>query len=89
MDTSGLSPEQQALFASIMGKSPQPGGGAAFTAAQAAPAPAAPAPAASDQTAAPAPSAPAPAASAAPAGGNSGRILSQAEIDALIASMGS
>ena len=70
MDINGLDPEQQALFASIMGKSPQPGGGAAFSAANAAPV----------QTAAPAPA-------AAPAG-NPGRVLSQEEIDALIASMG-
>ncbi len=73
MDVNGLDPEQQALLASIMGKSPQAGGGGAFTAAQVIPAPAAAAPAA-----------PAPAADA-----NSARILSQAEIDALIASMGS
>ena len=72
MDANGLDPEQQALLASIMGKSPQAGGGAAFTPAHASPAPAA----------APAPAAPAPAA-------NPGRVLSQAEIDALIASMGS
>ncbi len=64
---SGLSPEQQALFASIMGNSSQ---AQAFQPAI----PVAPAPAA----AAPAP---------APAG-NANRVLSQAEIDALIASMG-
>lgn len=69
MDSNGLDPEQQALLASIMGKSPQAGGGAAFTASSVTPAPAA---------------APAPAASA-PA--DPGRMLSQAEIDALIASM--
>ena len=69
MDSNGLDPEQQALLASIMGKSPQAGGGAAFTASQVTPAPAA---------------APAPAASA-PA--DPGRMLSQEEIDALIASM--
>ncbi len=69
MDANGLDPEQQALLASIMGKSPQAGGGAAFTAAQASPAPS-----------------PAPAAAPNPA--DSGRVLSQAEIDALIASMG-
>jgi hypothetical protein len=69
MDANGLDPEQQALLASIMGKSPQAGGGAAFSAAQATPAPA--------QAAA------APAAGAA----DSGRMLSQDEIDALIASM--
>ncbi|MBO4903044.1 MAG: hypothetical protein J5518_09650 [Lachnospiraceae bacterium] len=72
MDSNGLDPEQQALLASIMGKSPQVGGGAAFSAAQATPA-AAPAQAA-------APAAPA-------AGGDPGRMLSQSEIDALIASM--
>ena len=69
MDANGLDPEQQALLASIMGKSPQAGGGAAFTASQVSPAPAA----------APAPAAPSPA--------DSGRMLSQEEIDALIASM--
>lgn len=69
MDANGLDPEQQALLASIMGKSPQAGGGGAFTAAQASPAPAA----------APAGAAIAPA--------DSGRMLSQEEIDALIASM--
>ncbi|MCR4740909.1 MAG: hypothetical protein K5886_11710 [Lachnospiraceae bacterium] len=73
MDANGLNPEQQALLASIMGKSPQAGGGAAFTAANVNPAPAA---------------APSPATAAPPAGGNPGRILSQAEIDALIASIG-
>lgn len=66
MDANGLDPEQQALLASIMGKSPQAGGGAAFSAAKVNPTPAlAPA--------------------AAPA--DPGRMLSQAEIDALIASM--
>ena len=40
MDANGLDPEQQALLASIMGHSPQAGGGAAFTAAQVTPAPA-------------------------------------------------
>ena len=70
MDANGLSPEQQALLASIMGKSPQAGGGGGFSAASAAPAAAA--------------SAAAPA--AAPA--DPGKMLSQAEIDALIASMG-
>ncbi|MCR5688595.1 MAG: hypothetical protein K6G58_11305 [Lachnospiraceae bacterium] len=65
MDANGLDPEQQALLASIMGKSPQAGGGAAFSAAKVTPA-AAPAPAAD----------------------NPGRVLSQAEIDALIASIG-
>ena len=72
MDANGLDPEQQALLASIMGKSPQAGGGAAFNAAKVPSAPAAA-------------TAPAPAAASA---GNAGRILSQAEIDALIASMG-
>ena len=71
MDANSLDPEQQALLASIMGKSPQAGGGAAFSAAGVAPA-----------------AAPAPAAPAAPAPDNSARVLSQAEIDALIASMG-
>ena len=76
MDANGLDPEQQALLASIMGKSPQAGGGAAFSAAQ--------------NTPAPAPSAPAaPASAPAPAAASPGRVLSQAEIDALIASMGS
>lgn len=68
----GLSPEQQALFASIMGNSSQ-------AAAQNPVIPTMPA-----ATPAPAP-APAPAAPA--GGGDNGRILSQAEIDALIASM--
>ena len=68
MDANGLDPEQQALLASIMGKSPQAGGGAAFTASQVSPSP----------SAAPA---------AAPSPADSGRVLSQAEIDALIASM--
>ena len=66
MDANGLDPEQQALLASIMGKSPQAGGGAAFSAAKVNPIPA-------------------PAPAAAPA--DPGRMLSQAEIDALIASM--
>ena len=69
MDASGLSAEQQALLASIMGKSSQAGGGGGFTASMVKPAAVA--------------TAPAPAASADP-----GRMLSQAEIDALIASMG-
>ena len=77
MDANGLDPEQQALLASIMGKSPQAGGGGAFTAAQVTPA----------ASAAPATS-PAPAPAAPAGGGNAGRVLSQAEIDALIASMG-
>ncbi len=68
MDANGLDPEQQALLASIMGKSPQAGGGAAFAANQVTPA------------AAPAPAAAAPSA-------DPGRMLSQEEIDALIASM--
>lgn len=70
MDANGLDPEQQALLASIMGKSPQAGGGAAFNASQVNAAPSAAAPAA-----------------AAPSSADSGRMLSQAEIDALIASM--
>lgn len=70
MDANGLDPEQQALLASIMGKSPQAGGGGAFTASQVSSAPVAPT----------APAAAAPAA-------DPGRMLSQNEIDALIASM--
>ena len=69
MDSNGLDPEQQALLASIMGKSPQAGGGAAFNASQVTPAP--------TSTPTPATSTPA----------DPGRMLSQAEIDALIASM--
>lgn len=72
MDASNLDPEQQALLASIMGKSPQAGGGAAFNASQVGSAPA-----------------PAPAPAAASASASPGRVLSQDEIDALIASMGS
>ena len=72
MDANGLDQEQQALLASIMGKSPQAGGGGAFSAASVSPA------------AVPGASAPAP---AAPANNNPGRLLSQEEIDALIASM--
>lgn len=64
MDTNGLSAEQQALLASIMGKSSQAGGGG-FN-----------------------PSAPASAGGAAPLPADNGKMLSQAEIDALIASMG-
>ena len=70
MDANELNAEQQALLASIMGKSPQAGGGAAFSAAKVNPAPT------------PAPSQAAPSAPADP-----GRMLSQSEIDALIASM--
>ena len=69
---SGLSPEQQALFASIMGNSSQ---------AQAH-SPVIPVP---DPT--PVAATPAPAAPAMGGGGDDGRVLSQAEIDALIASM--
>ena len=62
----GLTPEQQALFSSIMGQAaPKP-----FIPPTPAPAP--------TPVAAPAPAAPA---------GNANRVLSQAEIDALIASM--
>ncbi len=64
MDTSGLSAEQQALLASIMGKSSQAGGGG-FN-----------------------PSTPVSAGGAAPLPADNGKMLSQAEIDALIASMG-
>ena len=69
MDANGLSPEQQELLASIMGKSPQAGGGGGFKPASVQ------TPAAAAQAAAPVPSDP-------------GKMLSQAEIDALIASMG-
>ena len=72
MDANGLSPEQQALLASIMGKSSQAGGGGGFSPASV------PMPAAS-ASATPA---------AAPSPADSGKMLSQAEIDALIASMG-
>lgn len=68
----GLSAEQQALFASIMGNSSQ---------AQAH-SPVIPTP---DPT--PVASNPAPAAAPVGGGGDDGRVLSQAEIDALIASM--
>ncbi len=69
----GLSPEQQALFASIMGNSSQ-------AKAQSPVIPVMPDPA-------PAPAAPAAPAAAPAGGGDSSRVLSQAEIDALIASM--
>lgn len=69
MDANGLTPEQQALLASIMGKSSQAGGSGGFSPASV--------PAASAPVAAPAPSS-----------ADSGKMLSQAEIDALIASMG-
>ncbi len=71
---SGLSPEQQALFASIMGNSSQ-----AQAHSPVIPTPD-PTPAAASE---PAPAAAAPAGG----GGDDGRVLSQAEIDALIASM--
>ena len=71
----GLSPEQQALFASIMGNSSQAKAQSPVIPAMPAAAPVAPA-------------APTPVMPAAPAGGDSNRVLSQAEIDALIASMG-
>ena len=71
---SGLSPEQQALFASIMGNSSQ---------AQAH-SPVIPTPDPTPVAAAPEPAAAAPAMGG---GGDDGRVLSQAEIDALIASM--
>lgn len=64
VDANGLDPEQQALLASIMGKSSQQGSGGFSIPTLAA-------------GAAPAPDA-----------GNSSKMLSQAEIDALIASMG-
>ena len=66
MDTSGLSAEQQALLASIMGKSSQAGGGGFNPSTPAAAGGAVPVPSAADN----------------------GKMLSQAEIDALIASMG-
>ena len=67
MDSNGLNAEQQALLASIMGKSSQAGGGAGASvqAAQAAAA----------------------ASAGASGAGDPGKMLSQAEIDALIASM--
>ena len=66
IDANGLDPEQQALLASIMGKSSQQGGGGfSMPAAAAAPG----------------------AAAAPPDPANSGKMLSQSEIDALIASM--
>ncbi len=68
MDSNGLNAEQQALLASIMGKSSQAGGGGGFSPSMVQPQ--------------------APAAAAAPAAADSGKMLSQAEIDALIASMG-
>lgn len=67
----GLSAEQQALFASIMGNSSQ---AQAMNPTVSAPA-------------APAPAAAAPAVAIPPAGGNENRVLSQAEIDALFAAM--
>ena len=64
-DANGLDPEQQALLASIMGKSSQQGAGNfSMPAAASAATPA-----------------------AAPNPADSGKMLSQAEIDALIASM--
>ncbi len=69
MDANGLNAEQQALLASIMGKSSQAGGGGGFSPSQVQPA---------------ASGAPA----AAPAASDPGKMLSQAEIDALIASIG-
>ncbi|WP_029323716.1 hypothetical protein [Butyrivibrio sp. AE3004] len=66
IDANGLDPEQQALLASIMGKSSQQGSGGFSVQVPAASTPAA----------------------AAPNPADSGKMLSQAEIDALIASMG-
>ncbi|SDB61222.1 MULTISPECIES: hypothetical protein [unclassified Butyrivibrio] len=63
-DANGLDPEQQALLASIMGKSSQQGAGN-FSMPAATPA----------------------AAAAPPDPANSSKMLSQSEIDALIASM--
>lgn len=70
MDANGLNEEQQALLASIMGKSSQAGGGGGFKVSSVPPATGAPA------------------ASPAAAPADPGKMLSQAEIDALIASMG-
>ena len=67
MDANGLNAEQQALLASIMGKSSQAGGGGGFSPSQV--------PGAGGGAPAAAPSDP-------------GKMLSQAEIDALIKSMG-
>lgn len=67
MDANGLNAEQQALLASIMGKSSQAGGGGGFSPSQVQPVGGAPA-------------------AASPA--DPGKMLSQAEIDALIKSMG-
>ncbi len=69
MDANGLNAEQQALLASIMGKSSQAGGGGGFSVSSVPP------------VNTPAPAAPTPNA-------GSSTMLSQAEIDALIASMG-
>ena len=75
----GLSAEQQALLASIMGNSSQAKALNPTVTPVATPAP--------SVAAAPSP-APAPAAPAMPAaGGNENRVLSQAEIDALFAAM--
>ncbi|MBE5829176.1 MAG: hypothetical protein E7305_06900 [Butyrivibrio sp.] len=68
MDANGLNAEQQALLASIMGKSSQAGGGGGFSPSMV--------------------QSQAPAATAAPVAADPGKMLSQAEIDALIASMG-
>ena len=90
MDSNGLDPEQQALLASIMGKSPQAGGGAAFSAAQvtsASVSPAAPSGAAAGTGSAAEPAKGSGTPGAAPIPDNGGRMLSQREIDALIASM--
>ena len=67
MDANGLNAEQQALLASIMGKSSQAGGGGGSSPSQV------------PNAASGAPAAAAPA--------DPGKMLSQAEIDALIASM--
>ncbi len=67
IDANGLDPEQQALLASILGKSSQQGAGNFHMPTPAAGAPSAPA--------------------APPNPADSGKMLSQSEIDALIASM--
>ena len=66
IDANGLDPEQQALLASIMGKSSQQGAGSFSM---------------------PGSTSSAPAAAAPPNPADSGKMLSQSEIDALIAAM--
>ncbi len=73
MDANGLNAEQQALLASIMGKSSQAGGGGFGNFGAAAAAASTPAPTAT--------------ATVDTSSMSSSKMLSQAEIDALIASM--